>query len=171
LLTQGLTPRHPTLVYGKPSYLPGNPSTSGGACSDLNPYAGSYYLSAKTSQGCPIRKTILQPSAGASSFSSSGETSYRDSAKDYPEIRDNACWNPTIKAYRINMVGLAMGDSQNSSSKHPTIGGSESSNARTPSSNIVRNLNSNFNTVRLQIIMESIQWMVSPDSSLVALAQ
>jgi hypothetical protein len=45
------------------------------------------------------------------------------------------------------------------------------SDARTPSSNIVRNLNLDFNKVRLQIIMESIQWVVPPDSPLVALAQ
>jgi hypothetical protein len=63
------------------------------------------------------------------------------------------------------MVGPDKGDSQNSSSKYPTINGSEASDAQTPSNNIVRNLNSDFNTVRLQTIM------VPPDSPLVALAQ
>jgi hypothetical protein len=59
LLTQGPTPRHLTPVYGVyPNYLV-NPSTSGGAYSDLNFHAGPYYLFAMTSQGRPIRKTIL----------------------------------------------------------------------------------------------------------------
>jgi hypothetical protein len=49
LLTQGPAPRHFTLVYGISPYYPTNPSTSGGACSGLNPHAGLYYLSAMTS--------------------------------------------------------------------------------------------------------------------------
>jgi hypothetical protein len=69
------------------------------------------------------------------------------------------------------MVGPARGNSQNSFSKYPIIGGSEASDARTPNSNIVRNLNPDFNTVRLQRIMESIQRMVPPDSSLITLAE
>jgi hypothetical protein len=69
------------------------------------------------------------------------------------------------------MVGPARGNSQNNSSKYPTIGGSEASDTWTPSNNIVRNLNPDFDTVRLQTIMESIQRMVSPDSPLVTLAQ
>jgi hypothetical protein len=72
LLTQGPAPRHPAPVYGKTPYYPTDPSTSSGTCSDLNHYAWQYYLSTMTSQERPIRKTILQSSAGASSFSSSG---------------------------------------------------------------------------------------------------
>jgi hypothetical protein len=68
------------------------------------------------------------------------------------------------------MVGLARGDYQNSSSKHPTISGSEASDAWTPINNIVRNLNPDFNIVRLQTILESIQRMVPPDSPLITLA-
>jgi hypothetical protein len=67
------------------------------------------------------------------------------------------------------MVGLARGNSQNISSKYPTIGGSEASDARTPSSNVVRNLYLDFNVVRLHTIMESIQQMVPQDSPLIAL--
>jgi hypothetical protein len=48
LLTQGPAPRHPAPVYEKAPYYPIDPSTSGGACSDLNPYVGSYYLFAMT---------------------------------------------------------------------------------------------------------------------------
>jgi hypothetical protein len=103
----------------------------------LNPYAGSYYLFAKTSQGHPIEKTIIQSSAWASSSSSSGEAPNQDFAKDYLEIENSACQNPAIEVRRINMVGLARVNSQNSSSKYPTIGGSETYDARTPNSNIV----------------------------------
>jgi hypothetical protein len=77
--------------------------------------------------GLLIWKTILEPSIGASSSSSSGATPDRDSLEDYPKIGANACWNPAIEAHCINMVGPDRGDSQNSSSKYPTIGGSEAS--------------------------------------------
>jgi hypothetical protein len=69
------------------------------------------------------------------------------------------------------MDGPARGNSQNSSSKYPTIGESKASDARTPSSNVVWNQNADFNAMRLQTIMESIQRMVPQDSPLVALAQ
>jgi hypothetical protein len=64
-----------------------------------------------TSLGRPIGKTILYPSAGASSSSSSGAAPDRDSLKDYPEIGGSACWNTAIDASRINMVGPAKGNS------------------------------------------------------------
>jgi hypothetical protein len=91
LLTQGPAPRHHAPVYGQAPYLPVNPSTSGGACSGLNPNVGPYCLSAMTSRGLPIWKSTLQHLAGASSSSSSGETPDRDSTKDYPMIGGNAC--------------------------------------------------------------------------------
>jgi hypothetical protein len=84
LLTRGPTPIHPASVYGKaPNYL-ADPSTSGGAYSGLNPHAGLYHLSAMTSQGCLIGKTIFQYSTGTSSSSSSGATPDQDSIEDYP---------------------------------------------------------------------------------------
>jgi hypothetical protein len=107
LLTRDPTPRHPTPVYGQPPYLRANSSTSNGACSGLNPYAGPYYLSAKTSHGFLIGKTILQPLAGTSKSSSSGEALDQDSAEDYPEIGNSACYNLAIEAHRINMVSPA----------------------------------------------------------------
>jgi hypothetical protein len=94
----------------------------------------------------------------------------QDSNDDYPEIGNNAYWNPAIEAHYISMVGLARGNSQNSSSKYSTIGGSEVSDAWTPSSNIVQNLYLDFNVVRLHTIMESIQQMVPHDSPFIALA-
>jgi hypothetical protein len=87
-------------------------------------------------------------------------TPNQDSIEDYPEIGNNTCWNPAIEAHRISMVGLTSGNSQNSSSKYPTIGATEESDARTPSSNVVWNLNPDFDAVRLQTITESIQRMV-----------
>jgi hypothetical protein len=108
-----------------------------------------YYRTVAITQGLLIWKAILQPSAGASSFSSPGATPDRDSLEDYPVIEGNACWNPAIKTCHINMVGPARGDSQNNSSQYPTIGGSKASDARTPSSNIIWNLNPDFNIIRL----------------------
>jgi hypothetical protein len=85
LLTWGAAPKHPTLVYGQAPYYPTNPSTSGGSCLGMNPYAGSYFLAAMMSQGIPIKATISQPSVGTLS-SSLGASSDRDTTKDYPEI-------------------------------------------------------------------------------------
>jgi hypothetical protein len=149
LLTRGPGPRHPAPVYGVSPYYPVNPFTSGGACSDLNPHAGPYYLSAMTSQGRPIGKTILHSLPKASSSSGLGATPDWDSIEDYPETRCNACWNPAIEACHISMVGPAKGNSQNSSIKYPTIGGFVASNAQTPSSNVVGDLNPDVNVVRL----------------------
>jgi hypothetical protein len=69
------------------------------------------------------------------------------------------------------MVGPARSPSQNFSSRYPTIRVSKASDAQTPSNRVIRNLNPDFNVVRLQTIMESIQRMVPQDSHLVALAQ
>jgi hypothetical protein len=86
LLTRGPASRHPVSVYGITPYYPIDPSTSGGACSCLNPHVGLYYLSLMTSQGLPIRKTIFQSTTGTSSSSSLGPTPDRDSIEDYLEI-------------------------------------------------------------------------------------
>jgi hypothetical protein len=59
----------------------------------------------------------------------------------------------------------------NSSSEYPTIGRSETSDAQTPSVGLVQNLNSDFNTIRVQAIMEAIQRMTSDGSPLALLAQ
>jgi hypothetical protein len=74
LLTQGPTPRHHASVYGKSPYYPADPSTSSGNYSSLNPYVGSYYLSAMTSQEFLLGKTIFQSLAGTLSSSSTRET-------------------------------------------------------------------------------------------------
>jgi hypothetical protein len=91
LLSRGPALRHPAPMYGTTPYYPTNPCMLGGAYSGLNPHVGPYYLSAMTSQGRPIGKTILQSAAGASSSSSSGATPDWDSIEDYPEIVGSVC--------------------------------------------------------------------------------
>jgi hypothetical protein len=157
LLTRDATLKHPALVYGQAPYYPADPPTSGGACLGLNPYAGPYYLATMTSQGIPIQGTIYQLSVGTSSSSSSGASPDRDSTEDYLEIGGSCYRNPAIEGHLINMVAPA--PSGNIFSRYPTIGRSEASDARTPDNRLVRDLNPNFNIVRLQIIMESIQCM------------
>jgi hypothetical protein len=174
LLTQGPTPSQHEPIYGEAPYYPADPSTtstSDGICSGFNPYAGSYYLATMMLQGHLIGAPIFQSSAGTSSSTSSGASTDRDSIEDYPEIRGSIYWNSTIEAHRISMVGPTKASSQNSSSRYPTIRGSEASDGRTSSNRVVRNLNLSFNTVQLQTIMESIQHLVPQDSPLVAWAQ
>jgi hypothetical protein len=59
----------------------------------------------------------------------------------------------------------------NRSSGYPTIGRSEASDAQTSSMGLVRNLNLDFNAVRVQAIMETIQRMTPDGSPLALLAQ
>jgi hypothetical protein len=156
LLTWSPAPKYLASVYGQASYLLASPSTSGGVCSGLNPYAVSYHRAAKTTQGLPIGAHIFQPSTGISSSSASGASLDRDSTDDYPEIGGNTCWNPIEEACLIIMVAPAEEPSQNSSSRYSTIGRSKASNAQTPNDELVQNVNQDFNAVRLQIIMEPI---------------
>jgi hypothetical protein len=94
--------------------------------------------------------SILQPSAEASSSSSSAASPGCDSTDD----------------------GAPNGDlSHNSFSRYSTIGGLEASDAQTPNLGMVQNLNLNFNTMWFQTIMESIQCMVPEGSPLIALMQ
>jgi hypothetical protein len=78
---------------------------------------------------------------------------------------------PVVEARRISMVGPTRVSSHNSSNRYPTIRGSKASDVWTPCNRVVRNLNPDFNTLRLQTIMESILCMVPQGSPLVALAQ
>jgi hypothetical protein len=174
LLTRGLTPCHRMPVYGEaPYYLtdPSTLSTSSGTHSGLSSYAGSYYLSPMMSQEYLIGTPIFQPSVGTLSSSSLRVFANRDFIKDYPEIRGSVYWNPVIESCRISMVVTTSAPSHNSSSRYPSIRGFEVFDARTLSNMIVQNLNSNFNIIRLQTIIESIQRMIPQDSSLLALAQ
>jgi hypothetical protein len=93
--------------------------------------------------------SILQPSVGASSSSSSVASSDQDSADDYPEIKGSTCGDYAEEDRLIIMVALAGEPSHDSSSRYPTIGRSEASDARTPNDEMIQNLNLNFNNIRL----------------------
>jgi hypothetical protein len=69
------------------------------------------------------------------------------------------------------MVALAEAPSQNTTSQYLTIGRSKASGAQTPEDRMIRNLNPDFNAVRLQTIMETVHHMVLEGSPLGALAQ
>jgi hypothetical protein len=93
LLTRCLAPECLTPVYGQPPYLPTSTSISGGAHSGLNPSAGPYHRTAKTTQGILTRAPIFQPFIVTSSSSTSAVSPNQDSTDDYPEIGESTCWN------------------------------------------------------------------------------
>jgi hypothetical protein len=146
-------------------------SASDGSCSGSDPCAGSYIRTTKIVQGVPVMTSILRPLAGAPSSSASASIPDPDSSDDYPEIRASACGEPVEGDRLICMVAPNGDRSHNSSSRYPTIGRLEGSDARTPSCRLVRNLNPDFNTVRIQAIMEIIQRLAPNGSSLTVLAQ
>jgi hypothetical protein len=82
-------------------------------------------------------------------------TSDSDSSDDYPEIGASDCGEPTKDGHFIYMVASNDDRSSNTSSRYPTIGRSEVSDARTPSGGLARNLNPDFNVVWVQAIMET----------------
>jgi hypothetical protein len=88
-----------------------------------------------------------------------------------PRWGASACEN-SIEDIRLILMVAPNGDrSCNSSSGYPTIRRSETSDAKTPSARLVRNLNLDFNAVRIQATMETIQCMAPDGSPLVLLAQ
>jgi hypothetical protein len=115
--------------------------------------------------------SILWPLAGASSSSSLALTPDSDLSDDYPEIGASTYGEPTKGGHLIYMVALNGDRLNNTSSKYPTIGRSEASDAQTPCSSLVRNLNLNFNAVRVLAIMEIIQRMAPDGSPLAVLDQ
>jgi hypothetical protein len=162
MLPPGPAPEHLT---------PAPSSTSGGACSGSDPFAELYIRTAKLVRGISIVTSTLRPFVGASGSSSSASSPGRDSSNDYPEIGASACGNSVGDGRLILMVAPDGDQARNSSSGYPTIGRSEASDAQTPSVELVRNLNSDFNAVRVQAIMETIQRIASNDSPLALLAQ
>jgi hypothetical protein len=129
LLTQGLAPKQFTSVYGQAPYLPARSSTSCGVFSGLNPHAGPYHHAAKTTQGIPIGAPVFQLSAGTLSSSISVSSLDQDLIDDYPEIRESTCWNSVDEGRLIIMVAPVRALSHNSSTRYPTIGRSEASDA------------------------------------------
>jgi hypothetical protein len=67
----GSAPERFTPIYGQTSYFPAISSITGSSCSGLDPYAGLHIRTVKLVRGIPIVTSILQPSTGASSSSSS----------------------------------------------------------------------------------------------------
>jgi hypothetical protein len=128
----------------------------------------SYLRTVKLIRGIPVVTTILRPCAGAASSSPSTLSSDQGSSENYPEIRVNTCESSASTSRLICMVAPNEDQPHHSSNGYPTIGRSEASDARTPSTGLVRNLNPDFNAVRVQAIMETIQRM-APDGSPLAL--
>jgi hypothetical protein len=137
----------------------------------LDPFAGLYICTAKLIQGISIVTSTLQPFIGVSSSSSSTSSPGQDSSDEYPEIGASTCGNSAEDGRLILMVALNGDWSCNSSSGYPTIGRSDASDTQTPSTGVVRNLNPDFNAIRVQAIMETIQRMAPDGSPLALLAQ
>jgi hypothetical protein len=162
MLPPGPAPEHPT-------YAPS--STSGSSCSDLDFFIGLHIRTTELVRGIPIMTSTLRAVTGASSLCSSASSPSRDSSNDYPEIEAIACGNSAKDSCLILMVTPNGDRSRNSSIEYPTIGRSEMSDAQIPSVGLVQNLNPDFNVVRVQAIMETIQRMIPDGSSLALLTQ
>jgi hypothetical protein len=137
----------------------------------LDPFAGIYICTTKIIQGIPVVTSTLRPLAGASSSSSSVASPDQDSSDDYLEIGVSVYADSTGESHLIFMVAPNRDPSHNSSSSYSTIGRSEASDTQTPNDEMIQNLNPDFNAIRLQTIMESIQQMAPEGSPLIALAQ
>jgi hypothetical protein len=106
----------------------------------------------------------LKPFIEASSSSSSTSSPDRGSSDDYPKIEASGCGNSAEDDRLILMVTPDRDRARNNSSRYPTIGRSEASDAQTPSVGLIQNLNLEFYAVRVHAIMETIQRM-APDGS------
>jgi hypothetical protein len=169
MLPPGPAPERLTLTDGQAPWSLMTSSTSGGTCSGLDPFAGLYIHTAV--RGIPVMTSTLWPLVGTSSSSSSAPSSDQDSSDDYPEIGISVCGDSAGEGHLIFMVAPNGDLSHNSSSRYSTIGRSEAFDARMPNDGMIQNLNLNFNAIRLQTIMESIQRMTPEGSPLIALAQ
>jgi hypothetical protein len=140
MLPPGSAPEHLALASSSV------PSVS---CSGMDPCARLYIRTTKFVQDIPIMMSILQPLTGASSSSSSASTPNLDSSDDYLEMGTSACGEPTKGSHLVLMVAPNGDRSHNSSSRYPTIGRLEASDARTLSGGLVRNLNPDFSAIRV----------------------
>jgi hypothetical protein len=152
-------------------WSPATSSSSGGACSGLNTFAGLYIRTTNIVRGIPVVTSIIWPWSGASSSSSSAASPEPDSSDDFPKIRVDAYEDSIAESRLICMVAPNEDPSRNSSSRYPTIRRSEATDARTPNAGLVQNLNPDFNVVWLQMILDSIQRMAPEGSPLIAFAQ
>jgi hypothetical protein len=143
-------------THGQAPCSPIASSTSGGAYTGLDPFVGHYIHTTKLVWGIPVVMSILWPSVGALSSSSSAAFPDQDSSDDYPETRMSTCGDSFRVDRLIFMVALNGDPSHHSYSRYHTIGRSEASDARTPNTGMIRNLNLDFNAARFQTIIESI---------------
>jgi hypothetical protein len=148
---------------------PSSASSETQAESDL--FDGPYIRTVKLIRGIPVVTTILRPCAGASSSSPSTLSSDQGSSEDYPKIGVSTCESSASISHLIYMVAPNEDQPRHNSSGYPTIGRSEASDARTPSIGLIQNLNLDFNAIRVQAIMETIQRMAPDGSPLALLAQ
>jgi hypothetical protein len=162
MLPPGLAPEHPT---------PAPSSSSGSTCSGSDLFAGLYIRTAKLVWGILIVTSTLRTFIKALSSSSLASSTSRDSSDEYPEIGASTC-GKSVEDNRLILMVVPNGDrSCNSSSGYPIIERLETSDAQTPSMGLVQNLNPDFNAVRVQAIMETIQRMTPDGSPLALLAQ
>jgi hypothetical protein len=140
MLPSGPAPEHPT---------PAPSSASGGACSGLDPFVELYIYTAKLIRGISIMTSTFRPFIGASSSSSSASSLDRDLSDDYPEIGASAYGKSAEDGRLILMVAPNGDRSHNSYNGYPTIGRSKASDAQTPSTGLVQNINLDFNAVRV----------------------
>jgi hypothetical protein len=145
---------------GAEHIAPSSASSETQAESDL--FDGPYIRTVKLIRGIPVVTTILRPCVRAASSSPSALSSDQGSSEDYPEIGVSTCESSASISRLICMVAPNEDQPRHSSSGYPTIGRSEASDARTPNTGLIRNLNPDFNVVRVQAIMETIQRM-APD--------
>jgi hypothetical protein len=148
---------------------PSSASSETQAESDL--FNGPYIRTVKLIRGISVVTTILRPCVGAANSSPSALSSDQGSSKNYPEIEVSSCGSPADVSRLICMVAPNEYQPHHSSSGYPTIGRSEASDARTTSTGLIQNLNPDFNVVRVQAIMETIQRMAPDGSPLALLAQ
>jgi hypothetical protein len=155
-----------------PGHLaPMSSSASGRSCVGPSHCAGSYIRTAKIIWGIPVVMSTLRPLVGASGSFILASTPNSYLADDYPEIGARACGEPMKDDHFIYMVVPNDDRLSNTSSRYATIRRLEASDARTLTSGLAQNLNPDFNAVRVQTIMETIQHMTPDGSPLAVLAQ
>jgi hypothetical protein len=125
------------LKHGPDPCSPANSSSSGDSCLGMDPYARLFIHNVKIIKGIPVVTAILQSSAGALSLSLSAESPDHHSADDYPEIGGSIYWNYSKEGHLIYIVAPNEDPSRNNSSRYPTIGRSEASDARIPNAGVV----------------------------------
>jgi hypothetical protein len=143
ILPLGATLERLTSIYGQTLCFSAISSTTGDACSCLDPYVGLHIRTVKLIQGILIVTSI----GWSIKLVFIGSVPEQDLADDYLEIGGSTYMNPVEEGRLIVMVALTGGPLQNSSNRYPIIGRSEASDARTPNDEIIWNLNPDFNTI------------------------